>query len=427
MTVMIIPTPDRIIRHLFNKTSKGIQFGLERILLAARRIGDPQNAFSSIHVAGTNGKGSTCAYIESIARAHGYTTGLFTSPHIARFEERFIINGRPVHESKWVDVYSDLSSIIEEYNLTFFEAVTLISFELFKREKVHWGVFETGMGGRLDATNILVPKVAAICAIDMDHRQYLGADLVSIAREKLGIVKENVPLIMTKPPQPEIEALARAHCASLRVSCAMVSNEDSGACATNGNGSGFTRNGRKFVTNLHGSYQIQNAMLALATAEAAGFSDPVALAEGISRTFVPGRFQIVKLHNRLAVFDVGHNPQAAGAFARTVRHHFDGLSVCIVAGIMNDKDIDGILQMYCSVASKIICAQPKTDRAAPAGQIASKIPPSFKGVCEIIPEVGKAVAAALSGKEKVVCVTGSFFTVGEAMIALGIEPYGIYR
>jgi dihydrofolate synthase/folylpolyglutamate synthase len=323
-----------------------------------------------------------------------------------------------------VDVYEDLEQYIEKFSLTFFEAITLIAFELFKREKVEWGVFETGMGGRLDATNILTPKVTVITTIAMDHGQYLGNDLISIAKEKLGIVKKNVPLIISKPQQPEIEALVMEHCASLHAPSTLISSKNAVACITNGNGSCFMRSGRKFVTALRGEFQIKNALVALAATEAAGLSDPVAQVEGVARTSIPGRFHIVELNNKIVVFDVGHNPNAAEVFVHTVRGHFDGLPICVVAGIMSDKDIGGILQSYCSIASRLICTQPKTDRAASAEFLATSIPVLYKGVCDCVPEVDKAVSEALSGHEKVVCITGSFFTVGEAMIALGIEPYG---
>jgi len=421
---MTLQTPDEITRHLFGKTTKGIKFGLDRIRAASEKFDNPHNAYSSIHVAGTNGKGSACAYLDSVIRAHGFKTGLFTSPHLVRFEERFIIGGRPVSTEAWMDVYRDAAAVIESHGLTFFEATTLIAFELFKREKVDWAIFETGMGGRLDATNIITPKVAAIATIAMDHELLLGSDLASIAKEKLGIVKKKVPLVIARPPQPAIEALVKRHCASLESPCIMAAPGQAKAYRTNGNTTGFTYEGRHYTIGLKGEFQVFNALVALQTLECAGFCDEPAVASGIAAATVPGRFQVVELNNRLVVFDVGHNPNAAEAFVKALKHHYDGLPMCVVAGIMQDKDIGGIVHHYSKAAARFIFTHPKTNRAAPPEQIAAHVPAGFKGPCECIPVIDKAISAALSGSEKIVCVVGSFFTVGEAMTALGIEPYG---
>ena len=252
-----------IIERLFSRTRHGIKLGLDRMLAASDETGNPQNAYSSIHVAGTNGKGSVCAYMEAVIRSTGFRTGLFTSPHIVNFEERFIINGNPVPTLKWLEVYCDVENIIEKYNLTFFEAITLIAFELFKREKVEWAIFETGMGGRLDATNIIVPRVSVISVIGMDHTEYLGKNLSSIATEKLGIVKKNVPLVMLKSPQSAIESLAIKRCDEMSAPCFMVSEDHSGEYATNVNSTNFLYNGKKFTTTLNGKFQVKNAMVAI--------------------------------------------------------------------------------------------------------------------------------------------------------------------
>ena len=170
----IMETSSRIIsQRLFLRTTHGIKLGLDRMRAAADRIGNPQDQYPSVHIAGTNGKGSVCAYLDSCLRRMGFKSGLFTSPHIVDFEERFIINGRPVASESWVAVYRDIEPVIEELGLTFFEAATLIAFELFKREKVEWAVFETGLGGRLDATNIIRPEAAVVTRLAMDHMDLL--------------------------------------------------------------------------------------------------------------------------------------------------------------------------------------------------------------------------------------------------------------
>lgn len=416
-------TPEAIAERLFHRTTKGIRLGLERMQVAVEKIGNPQAAYQSMHVAGTNGKGSTCAYMESVLRAHGVTTGLFTSPHIRRFEERFMINGKPVSGTLWTAVYDDVAGIVEDLDLTFFEAVTLIAFELFKRQRVEWGVFETGMGGRLDATTIIVPSVTVITSLDMDHVQFLGNDLQSIAREKLGIVKNNIPLVMVRPHTREVEALVKRHCEAQKAPLFFVSKDDAKDCRTEGALTSFMHNGTKMTIMLPGGYQVENCLAALTALETVGVPLDQTTIDGVAKTFVPGRFQVIERAGRPVVFDVGHNPGAAQAFAETVRSRFQHRSLCVVTGIMKDKDIAGILKSYSRVASKLILTRPNVDRAADCEALRKQAPGDFTGQCVCIPDVDNAVKAALAGSEQVVCVAGSFYTVGEAMAALGVEPY----
>ena len=409
--------------HLFSRTTKGIKLGLDRMFAAAEALGNPQNAYQCIHVAGTNGKGSTSAFIESMLREYGFKTGLFTSPHIIAFEERFMINGRPVTSRQWMDVYQTVERPIEELRLTFFEAVTLLAFELFKREKVDWAVFETGMGGRLDSTNIILPKVAAITSIAMDHTNYLGDDLLSIAGEKLGIVKKNVPLVMALPRQQEIAELAQATCKDLDAACFFVSDGDRADSAEQENKTTFYYKNRLFSTSMIGDYQVQNCLVALKTMEVITFTDLDKAARGIEKAFVPGRFQVTRIHDRTVVFDVGHNPNAAEHLVKTLKRGFGARSICIVAGIMKDKDIASILKHYCGCACRLVLTQPAIDRAADAAVLAQNVPPEFKHPVEVVPRVNDAVELAFKGREDVICITGSFYTVGEAMNALDFRPY----
>jgi dihydrofolate synthase / folylpolyglutamate synthase len=414
---------EEIAEKLFTRTTQGIKLGLDRVRRAAEMTGNPQHSYASVHVAGTNGKGSTCAYVESALRAHGVKTGLFTSPHLVRFEERFMVDGRPVPGETWVSVYDDIAGIVEKLGLTFFEAVTLIAFELFKREKVEWAVIETGLGGRLDATNIVEPRVAAITSLGLDHMQYLGGDLPSIAREKLGIVKRDVPLVIARPGRPDIREMAERRCAQMNAPCYAVSAADAAHPAAQEDETCFIMDGRRFTTPLLGGYQIQNAMVAIKTVQCAGFNDAAKTAEGISRTSLPGRFQIIPHEGRVVVFDVGHNPAAAEAFSTALKRRFDGLSVCMVAGIMKDKDVAGVLRQFCASAGRLILTRPAIERAADCETLLRNVPADYHGPRECVPDVNDAVAAALGGTEKVVCVAGSFHTVGEAMKTMGIQPY----
>jgi len=409
---------------LFGRTSHGIKFGLERMVAAAAELGNPQTAYHSIHIAGTNGKGSTSAFIDSVVRENGFKTGLFTSPHIVNFEERFIINGKPIRSPRWMEVYRDLAPIIEKRGLTFFEAVTLIAYELFKREKVEWGVFETGMGGRLDSTNIITPEAAAITTIAMDHMNYLGNDLITIAGEKLGIVKHGVPLVMALPPRPEIAECARAKCNDIGSPLEFVSMNDAHDIRMLETGTEFSFNGRRYFTQLPGDYQVQNCLVALKTLEAAGLTDFDAAVRGIEKTFLPGRFQVVRIQSRTVIFDVGHNPNAAEQLVKTIETRFAGQSVCVVAGIMKDKDSASILAVYCKCAARLVLTHPNIDRAADAAVLTQNVPADYARPVQVVSNVKDAVFAAFKNPENVICITGSFYTVGEAMRALGVRPFG---
>ena len=410
-------------KHLFSLAARGIKYDLARMAMAAARCGNPQQAYPSFHVAGTNGKGSTCAYIESALRHCGIRTGLFTSPHIVNFEERFMVNGRPVAESVWLPVYRDLQPVIEEFGFTFFEATALMAFEIFKREKVEWVVFETGLGGRLDATNVVVPRVSVITRVAMDHMEYLGHDLASIAGEKLGIAKKNVPLVFAAPEGSAVRALADARCGEIGTSCEFVSGEEAEACAFGPDGAAFRWEGGAYRINLRGDFQIVNALTALHALKAAGFTDAPRVAEGLREARLPGRFQVETVRGRTVVFDVGHNPNAAEAFCNSLQSRFRGKSLSLVLGVMKDKDIAGMMAQYARVAHRLILSAPATERAARPDVLRALVPPEFLGECAISPNVGAAVDAAFQGTEEVICIAGSFFTVGEAMGYLGIKPY----
>jgi dihydrofolate synthase/folylpolyglutamate synthase len=417
----LVNSRQAILERLFKRTTQ-IKLGLERVAAACAAAGDPYEAFRACHVAGTNGKGSVCMYLDAVLRQNGFRTGLFTSPHIIRFEERFCINGVPVAIDQWLSVYQDLESIIDRFELTFFEATALICFELFKREKVAWAVIETGLGGRLDATNIITPAVAIITALDIDHAEFLGSDLPAIAAEKLGIVKPMVPLVMAAPPSQEVRRLAETVCREKAAPCAMVNAGLAKAIDLQPAAIGFEYRGRRYSIPVSGDYQIVNALCAL---EALASIDAALLDKApaaLAAVRLPGRFQIIADNQRQIVFDVGHNPQAAAAFTNTLRQRRMPGPIAIVAGIMKDKDYSAMIATYCTAADSLIVTQPQTDRAATARQLLACVPAGFGGRRQAISSVEQAVRLARETCSTV-CVTGSFYTVGEAMTALGVEPF----
>ncbi len=412
-------TPEQIQQSLFALTTKGIKYDLDRISAAAAHIGNPQDYCPAFHIAGTNGKGSTCAYIESILRNAGFTTGLFTSPHLVKFEERFRINGTIIETGEWVEVFHHLEPHIADYQLTFFEATMLMAAELFRRRKVDWAVYETGLGGRLDATNILTPRLAAITRVAMDHREYLGGTLAEVFGEKLGIVKETVPLVLARPEEPELCRMAEEVTAKRRAICTFISAENTETVERSGGGISFVHNDTAFTTQLTGRYQVENALLAIAAIEQAQIGISLKqLQAGIDGAFLPGRFQQVVVGNKTVILDVAHNPAAAAELCATLRGAFPDASICCVTGIMADKEYSTMLEKYAGVARHIILTKPDTSRAASAQVLAEHLSPDSYS---IVDGVGEAVRSALLRDETVVCVTGSFFTVGEAIAGLELD------
>jgi len=417
--------PAQIKSTLFSHVNKGIKYDLDRMFKASSLCDNPQNSYLSIHVAGTNGKGSTCAYIESVLRHAGYKTGLYTSPHITNFEERFRIDGQEINEDIWFDVYKDQEKVINDLDLTFFEAATLMAFEIFKRAGVRYAIFETGMGGRLDATNIITPKVSVITKLALDHCEYLGSTLEAIAGEKLGIVKPGVPLVMLEPNDRRIKKLAVDKCVELGsesvFSPADITNGASGVtdvvCLDDG--VSFCHDGRRYDLSMIGEYQVQNAVLALNALGRVDDFDYQVVYEGMKSAVLPGRFQIVNVQNQQVVIDVGHNPDAAEALVGALKKRFPNKRFSFVLGMMRDKDIDIVLKILTPCASAFYFTRPKTERAADPHGMMDLTDGKFDGRRIIIEDVGEAVGTALRDAvdtvNTIVCVTGSFFTVSESL------------
>ncbi|MBN1127807.1 MAG: bifunctional folylpolyglutamate synthase/dihydrofolate synthase [Chitinispirillaceae bacterium] len=416
-------TAEKIRNRLFSLRTRGIRYGLERVMRAAARMDDPHNSCPCIHVAGTNGKGSVCAFLESGLRRLGFTTGLYTSPHLVAFEERFLINGRPVSEESWIAVYEEIQPLIDEQELTFFEVATLMAFELFRRAGVEWAIYETGLGGRLDATNIVMPRVSIITSLALDHEEYLGKGLAAVAGEKLGIIKHRTPVVMALPESDEVRSLAMIHAIRNETDVAFVSPDQCGRYAEETDAMRFIWHGQEFVIRLPGVYQLLNAQLAVSALRSAGFFNLQAVAQGFVQARLPGRFQIETVGGKTVVFDVNHNPHSAQAFCSELRRRFPGRSIVMVVGIMKDKDIPAMLSCYASVSRHLLFAAPATDRAAQAHGLRAALPREYDGKSETAGAVSDAFRLALDGHEEVVCVTGSFFTVGEAMACAGIRPY----
>jgi dihydrofolate synthase/folylpolyglutamate synthase len=418
-----MPGRGAILLDIFGRTPHNIKYDLSRISAAVQRMDNPQESYRSIHIAGTNGKGSTCFYCASILHHLGYRVGLFVKPHLVDFEERFIIDGKPAGKDEWIEIYTEYRGMIDELGMTFFEICVLLAFELFRRRRVDWAIFETGLGGRLDATNVLMPRVSTITSLAIDHTAYLGDSLYQIAQEKLGIVKRGVPCVMVEPPSEEIKNRAIQLCRDRNSPLHFVSQDDVGTDISRPDEVSFQFEGKHYSLSAGGLFQPLNAAVAIRTVEQVVPAPYIRVRDACVRTQFPGRFQRYETGGKCVVFDVAHNPSAIHSLLHSLTHYYPGRSVCFVCGFMADKEYPTMLNAIAGVAAEIILCRPDTIRAALPSQLSEAVTPSAKCTVRSFEPVAEAVAAALRSSSDILCITGSFYTVGEAMSALGVTPF----
>jgi len=407
------------------------KFDLENITVLAERLGRPDRAYPSAHIAGTNGKGSTAAFLESILRHAGFRTGLYTSPHLERINERMRINGKEIGDESFAAVFTRLQALIEELlaarklraHPTYFECVTAMAFECFARERVEFGVFEVGLGGRLDATNILLPSVTVITRIDFDHENFLGHSLKEIAGEKAGILKPEVPVVLAEQrPEAREVILARAK----ELGCPVIETEREFQITRESSQNGFFRarvtelssgDSCEVAPGLPARFQLQNALNAVATARQLarrGFRISTdEISEGISKTVWPGRLE--KLQSNPDVYlDGAHNPGAARELAQFLEQNFAGRKIWLVYGALRDKAVDEVAGQLFPHAAEVIFTEPRTLRAISAprlAEIASHHASSFTVISSA--EQGLDQALAQAAPNDAIFITGSLYLVGQ--------------
>ena len=339
-----------------------IDLGLDRMFELAERLGNPQNRLKFIHVAGSNGKGSVCTFTENGLRASGYRTGFYSSPHLARLEERFRIDGRTVDASAFSRAAERVRIEVENMRAekrgpTYFEITTAIALVLFEMEKVDFAVWEVGMGGRLDATNIVVPEVSAITGISLEHTEYLGNTLDAIAGEKAGIIKPGVPVVCGPVVKEAFDAI-RKKAEDLNAPLIPVSaysapfeilrKPDGGACQK------LELNGIPVLIPLPGSYQRNNAKIAAEIlrilSEKFGFPEEPALC-AMKNADWPARMQYVP--SQKLVIDGAHNPEGAEALSRSLREFYPGRRFHFITGCFADKNAEEVLRFFAPLALDI--------------------------------------------------------------------------
>ncbi len=425
------------ISYLYALQKFGIKFGLDNTIRLLSFYGDPHNSFRKIHVAGTNGKGSTSAMIASILQAHGFRVGLFTSPHLVSFTERIRINNREIKESEVIELTTEIRSAIDKLNHgfspTFFEFVTVMAFLYFSRRNVDWAVIETGMGGRLDATNVINPVVSVITKIGLDHQDFLGNTLRAIAIEKAGIIKEGVPLVTSSQNENVLEVLLNR--ATEMGSDINIYGKDFHSILKKIDMEGITFDfiGKESLKNLFiplsGKHQLENASLSIKAVEVAlGMNlNRSAIRRGLSNTRWPGRLELIKTSNKHydLLIDGAHNPSASITLTEAItayyKPHYE--RVILIVGIMADKDIRGILMPLLPLSYHTIFTAPDYKRAAtPELLLGIARKEGFRGeICHSLRDsLNRAITVAegLSGRTLIV-ITGSFYTIGEALEELG--------
>ena len=412
---------------LFARTGGGSKYGLERVRALLAKVGDPHLAVPVFHVAGTNGKGSTVAALEALLRARGLRVARYTSPHLVDFRERVVVGGRPVSEQEVIDFVHRWMPAAERLGATFFEVTTALAFDHFAKAAADVAVVETGLGGRLDSTNVVVPVAAAVTSIGFDHMELLGDTLDRIAAEKAGIYKAGAPAIVGELSADVRAVLARQAQAAGATPVRIVAEECGIADVRVGaEGTSFTLDapfGRATLsTPLLGAFQAQNVATALTMLDAGGPSWRLPLPEVASalRTVrLPGRFQRTGRY----IFDVAHNPAGAQVLAETLAALGPPRPLAALVTVLADKDWRGMLRALAPAVDHFVLSTAPT---APPGRVwhpeeALAFARSQGWTAELEPDFDRALSRAGAVGETVL-VTGSFHTVGDAMLRLQVDP-----
>jgi dihydrofolate synthase/folylpolyglutamate synthase len=416
------------IDYLYGLQKYGIKFGLNCTKNLLERAGNPHHRLRFIHIAGTNGKGSTAAILSRILRHHGVKTGLYTSPHLVRFTERFRLNDEEVSAQRMLQVFEKIRARLDgNPPPTFFEMVTAMAFLYFAEEQADLVIAETGLGGRLDATNVISPEVCVITNIGFDHQGFLGSTLSSIAHEKAGIIKKGAPVV-TGALQPVVQGILKTTC--MNNAAPLYRFKSDFRVRRNCDGSfqyqGIQRRLPSLNLNLMGPHQVGNAALALATLEIIEQKHLVSLCpelieQAMREVKWPARLEVLET-NPTILLDGAHNPQGAESLRSALKESFTYRRLHLVMGIMADKDIMGILRRLLPMAETAIFTRPRYSRGANPDDIRKMARPYIQKYY-VIPEAASAIQEArnLAGPDDLICITGSLYFAGEVKQLFG-EP-----
>ena len=382
----------------------GIKLGLENIQRLIAELHVDLGRARVIHVAGTNGKGSVCAMIDSILRTQKYRTGLFTSPHLVTFRERIRVDGKMISEEAVANGLTTIRDLVKDWepHPTFFEVTTALALKHFSNAKIDIAILETGLGGRLDATNAVQSNVSIMTPIDFDHQQWLGQSLREIATEKAGIIKSRIPVV-SAPQAPDTEKVIRTRAAECETPLQFVNDSY-----------------QKTPVGLSGEYQKQNAALAIAALRAAKIdTDDFSIARGLANIEWPARFQ----HwDDRTIIDGAHNPAAAHILAETWREIFSDQRATLILAVLSDKDLRGICEALVPIAAYIFLPRIRSERAVSPDKLAQILSANTPSLHY---SVTQSIADALDqarAKRKPILLTGSLHFAGEVLAYLRGEP-----
>ncbi len=409
--------------YLYGLEKFGMIFGLEKVEAILRAIGNPHLEVQTIHIGGTNGKGSTAAMMASILQQEGYHVGLYTSPHLIRFTERIKVDGKEIDQevvaelTEWIRERIETTGVTPPF--TFFDFTTAMALHYFKQKRVDLAILEVGLGGRLDSTNVVDPLLSIITNVSKDHEEVLGGTLLKIAYEKAGIIKKGRPLI-TAASQPQILRIFSKICKEKDSPIYRMGREFSYVPCEGGhfNYQGIHRRFWDLTVNLHGPHQIINAVTALAAMEVLDELGYVvsneAMINGLNRVEWPGRLEMVCSSPRVFL-DGAHNPAGALVLKESLQKEFEYRRLILIVGIMKDKNYKFILRTLAPLADHLILTQPNIPRAASPELLQKALERNGKKA-EIVQDVQKAIDRGLSiaSSEDLLCITGSLYTVGEA-------------
>jgi len=420
------------IDYLYALQKHGIKLALSNSLVLMALMGDPHRKFRSVHVAGTNGKGSTSSFIASMLQAAGYRVGLYTSPHLVSFTERIRINAALITEAKVVELAGRVRDAarkaggpgeMDAFSPTFFEVATAMAFTYFAEEGVDIAVIEVGMGGRLDSTNVITPLVSVITNIDLEHTEFLGTTLTQIAGEKAGVIKQGVPVV-TGARQQEVITVIEQEAAARKAEVYRLSKDFMPVPIASQSAQVFDYRGikgsyEKVRINMLGRYQVDNSCLALASIEclrnAGIIVDEAAVRHGLEQACWEGRLELMARKPDIYL-DGAHNPASAQKLAATVLEMRSAYRrTILIIGILQDKDCQGIISALAPLADHVVVTKPQYSRAMEVRALASEIR-KLHGSVETAETVGEAIAIVRDtvSPDDLVLITGSLYVVGDA-------------
>lgn len=415
-------TYDEALKEVNKRLRFGSKLGLERMTALLNKMDNPQNTLRYVHVAGTNGKGTTCTYIASILQAAGYKVGLYTSPYVVDFRERFQIDGEMISEKELVKQVEKLSPVADSFgdDITEFEFITALGFNWFAEKQCDIVVLEVGLGGRFDATNVIeCPDVAVIASISLDHTAILGDTIEKIAFEKAGIIKKCTSVAMYPAQNEKALDVFEKICESRGVPLYSkdISHLSVGGDAGNGEedlfGTDFIIGGEKYHIPFSGIHQVYNAVNAITTVEILRLKgwriSQSAVKEGLENAKIVARMEVLN-RRPLIILDGGHNPDCAAALERVLEHNLAGAEITAIIGMMADKDTKSYLAQVVPHFSKVITVCPDNPRSMSADSLAAE---AGAFCADAIAAKNNEQAVELALESDVVVVCGSFYMVGE--------------